>query len=137
MDADSMFKGFKTEQEWKEAMKPHNDHLNDEYNVDLSQQPIDPKEMNESAAEAKRFMDAMAKFLRDKISHDDPKVNELIKNHIAFLNEHGHKTSAKGFAAQTTFFMSDAFHRDMLESQQTGLAYYLSAAAGAYEVANG
>jgi hypothetical protein len=52
------------------------------------------------------------------------------------MNKHGHKTSAKDFAAQTQFFLNDDFHLKMLEGQQTGLAYYLSAAAESFVATN-
>lgn len=39
---------------------------------------------------------------------------------------------ANGFAAQTRFLMSDDFHRQMFEGQQTGLSYYICFAAEAY-----
>ncbi|MOA70124.1 hypothetical protein D3C78_1987700 [compost metagenome] len=52
------------------------------------------------------------------------------------MNKHGHNISAKDFAAQTQFFLSDDFHLKMLESQQTGLAYYLSAAAESFAAIN-
>jgi len=48
------------------------------------------------------------------------------------MNEHGNQITAHDFAAQTRFFLSDDFHLKMLESQQTGLAYYLSAAADSF-----
>lgn len=56
--------------------------------------------------------------------------------HLEFMNKHDHNISAKDFAAQTQFFLSDDFHLRMLESQQTGLAYYLSAAAESFAATN-
>lgn len=67
--------------------------------------------------------------LKEGIKYDAPKVEHLITQHIVSLNNLGHMTTAKDFAAQTRFFLQDEFHRDMLESQQTGLAYYLCVAA--------
>ncbi|MUG43515.1 hypothetical protein GNP95_00590 [Paenibacillus woosongensis] len=48
------------------------------------------------------------------------------------MNRYGHAVSAQDFAAQTRYFLTDSFHLQMLEGQQTGLAYYLSAAAESY-----
>ena len=132
MDTHSMFHGFKTEEEWKQAMASHNKHVKDTYGVDLAKEPIDPQEMNASAAEAKKFMDSMAEALRNKAPYNSDEVQQLITEHLAFLQEHGPATSKEGFLKQTNFFLDDAFHRDMLESQQTGLAYYLAAAARAH-----
>jgi len=57
----------------------------------------------------------------------------MIRDHLAFLRQHGHALSAADFAAQTRFFLSDDFHLRMLEEQQTRLAfYYLAAAADAF-----
>ncbi|WP_178025485.1 hypothetical protein [uncultured Paenibacillus sp.] len=48
------------------------------------------------------------------------------------MTKHGHPADLADFAAQARFFLSDDFHRTLLEGQQTGLAYYLLAAAEAY-----
>lgn len=135
MHAQNMFHGFATEEEWKQALEKHNKHVKDTYGTDLAKEPIDVPALNASAAEAKKFMDGMAEALRNKVPHNDPVVKELIKNHLAFLKEHGPETSPNGLAKQTAFFLDDTFHRDMPESQQTGLAYYLAAAATAYAAA--
>lgn len=133
MDMDEMFAGFGSEAEWKEALSAQNEHLKETYGFDLLEdgKPIDVEGMNEQAAEAARFMNAMADALRSGKKHSDGVVRELIERHIAFQRGHGHETDAKAFAAQCRFFLDDDFHRGMLESQQTGLAYYLSAAADA------
>ncbi|GGB40668.1 hypothetical protein GCM10011409_17710 [Lentibacillus populi] len=88
--------------------------------------------MNEAALEAKHFQDAMAKSLREGLSVNDEKVEQLIREHLDFLNQHGHETKAIDFVAQTRFFLHDDFHLNMLENQQTGLAYYLCIAAEAF-----
>lgn len=69
----------------------------------------------------------MASSLRAGIKHNDEEIGNLIGYHLEFMNKHGHSTSAKDFAAQTQFFLNDDLHLKMLEDQQTGLAYYLSA----------
>jgi DNA-binding transcriptional MerR regulator len=132
MDQDKLFEGFASEAEWREALSGQNEHLKEAYGFDLTEQgPIDAAEMNEQAAEAARFMDAMARALKAGTKHSDDSVRELIDRHIGFQRQHGHETDAKAFAAQCRFFLEDDFHRAMLESQQTGLAYYLYAAAEA------
>ncbi len=135
MDMKEMFRGFKNEDEWREAMKEQNKYLKENYGFDLEKEAIDAERMNKAAGEAITFMNAMAGFLKNGISHEDEKVRDAIGAHIVFLKENGHPTDAHGFAAQTRFFLTDAFHRDMLESQQTGLAYYLCFASEAF--ANG
>jgi DNA-binding transcriptional MerR regulator len=133
MAAADMFRGFATEQEWREALAEQNRHLQAEYGYDmLEESPIVPAEMNEMAAEAKRFTEAMAAALKNGVGADDSAVQSLIDGHIAFLQQHGHDTTKTSFAAVTRFFLSDAFHRGMLEEHQTGLAYYLCIAAEAY-----
>lgn len=133
MEQERLFAGFGSEAEWKEALEKQNEHLKAEYGVDLlaDGKPIDVPEMNEQAEEAARFMRAMADELRAGRRHDAAEVRELIARHLAFQRAHGHETDAQAFAAQCRFFLGDDFHRGMLESQQTGLAYYLSAAADA------
>jgi DNA-binding transcriptional MerR regulator len=129
-----LFRGFATEQQWREALAEQNRHLQAEYGYDMLEEgpPIVAEEMNEMAAEAKRFMEAMAMALRDGVKADDAAVHRLIAGHIAFLQQQGHDTTPTSFAAVTRFFLGDDFHRGMLETQQTGLAYYLCIAAEAF-----
>src|SRR5690625_674214 len=72
LDMASMFKGFKTEEEWKKALKDQNEHLKKEYDFDLTNQPIDVELMNDSAIEAKSFNEDMIKFLQEGVSANDP-----------------------------------------------------------------
>ncbi|RIX47946.1 MerR family transcriptional regulator [Paenibacillus nanensis] len=133
MDNKDMFKGLTTAEEWDHALMEQNQHLKESYGMEpLKVNTTDVPELNEQAAEAMTFMNAIADCLREGIKHQDDKVTRLIRDHLLFLNEHGHRLSPVDFAAQTQFFLSDDFHLQMLESQQTGLAYYLSAAATAY-----
>jgi len=130
MDTNKMFSGFQSEQEWKEALSQQNEYLKQKYEYDLIEDnPIDVEAMNEAAQEAKHFMEGMAQALQEGIKFDDPKVEHLITDHIASLTNQGHPTTARDFAAQARFFLQDEFHRNMLEAQQTGLAYYLCVAA--------
>ncbi|WP_375295293.1 hypothetical protein [Paenibacillus sp.] len=92
--------------------------------------------MNEQAIEAMTFMNRMADCLRVGVKHSDGVVGDLIRCHLEFMNRQGHRTSAQDFAAQTRFFLNDDFHLKMLEGQQTGLAYYLSAAAESFAAAD-
>ncbi|UQZ84677.1 HTH-type transcriptional activator mta [Paenibacillus konkukensis] len=133
MSQDEMFAGFATEEQWTEALEEQRQYLQETYDYDLAEQyPVDVAEMNEQAAEAKRFMDGMAEALRSGRRVDDEQLQALIEDHLAFLNRHGHAIGKADFAAQCRFFLGDDFHRSMLESQQTGLAYYLCLAAEAF-----
>ncbi|WP_336772138.1 MerR family transcriptional regulator [Paenibacillus sp. MMO-58] len=124
-----LFDGFTNEQQWNKALEEQSKHLEETYGMEpLSVQEADVQKMNEQAAEA-TFMSNMADSLRTGVKHNDAKATDLIKMHIDFLNGHGHKLSALDFAAQTKFFLQDDFHLSMLESQKTGLAYYLASAA--------
>lgn len=137
LEGAELFRGFRTEEEWKEALAEQDRHLKETYGMEpLADGPIDVAAMNEQAAEAVRFTACMAKALADGVRHDDAKVALLIREHLEALRRFGHETDAAGFAAQSRFFLSDDFHRRMLESQQTGLAYYMSAAADAYAAAD-
>ena len=129
MEATTMFKGFATEQEWKEALSEQNNYLKSTYDVDISKDTVDPEKMNQAAHEATDFMQFMATAIRDQQSHDDAEVQTAIKKHVAFLNAHGHKTLPRDYVAQTKFLMNDTFHRSIMETQQVGLSYYLVAAA--------
>ncbi|WP_426445781.1 MerR family transcriptional regulator [Paenibacillus sp. S-38] len=133
MDDKALFKGFETVEAWNEALSGQNHHLKETYGMEpLEAAPADVQEMNEQALEAMTFMNAMAGALREGTKHTDEKVSRWIESHLAFMQKHGHPAAPKDFAAQTQFFLQDDFHLGMLENQQTGLAYYLHAAAQAY-----
>ncbi|MCQ6557297.1 MerR family transcriptional regulator [Paenibacillus mendelii] len=133
MNHKDMFKGFEGEDEWRDALREQNQYLKQTYEMDeFEVAQADVPELNEQAAEAAAFMKEMAHSLDEGIKHSHEKVRHLIRSHLEFLNEHGHTISAVDFAAQTRFFLNDDFHRQMLESQQTGLAYFLTAAAEAF-----
>lgn len=133
MKPEEMFKGFDSDEAWKEALKEQNDYLKDAYDVDLLQDgQIHAVDLNEQAAEASAFMAAMAESLTSGVKHNDERVQRLIGKHVAFLNAHGHSITPADFAAQTKFFLQDDFHLRMLEEQQIGLAYYLHAAGEQY-----
>lgn len=133
MDASALFRGFESEDAWREALDEQRQHLMQSYDYDLEDAgPIDVQEMNEQAAEAISFMAGMADALKRGVMHDNEKVQQRISDHLVFLNAHGHTITPDDFAAQTQFFLKDDFHLSMLESQQIGLAYYLAAAAAPF-----
>ncbi|MBQ4900702.1 MerR family transcriptional regulator [Paenibacillus sp. Marseille-P2973] len=132
MDQGEMFKGFNSEEEWADALQEQNRYLQETYKVDLiGEEPLDVPALNEQAAEAAGFMEEMADSLRNGLKYDDESVQNNIHRHLQFLKKHGHPATVAEFALQTSFFLEDDFHRSMLEGQQTGLAYYLNAAAEA------
>lgn len=133
MEDKELFQGFSNEEEWNSALREQNQYLKSTYEME----PIEVgasqvEEMNEQAAEAKTFMNMMAESLKQGIKHNDELVMNAIQTHLEFLNTHGHPITPKDFAAQCRFFLDDDFHRQMLEAQQTGLAYYLCIAAESY-----
>lgn len=132
MEEKALFTGLASSEEWKVALKEQQTHLQDSYNYELDTDSIDPQHMNETASEAAAFMTAMADALRAGVKSSDDAVADLIRSHLKFLNIQGHPITAEDFKLQNRFFLSDDFHLQMLEGQQTGLAYYLAAAADAY-----
>ena len=131
MPASDLFTGFQSEEQWKTALSPQNTHLNETYGVTVGD-VIDVPDMNAAATEAVRFNSAMIAALKARTRHDDPMVGALVAGHLAWLDDHGHPTTRADFAARTQFFLDDDFHRDMLETWQVGLSYYLHAAARAF-----
>jgi len=91
---------------------------------------------NEQAKEAQQFIGCIRDALKNGWKANDERMQEILKNHITFLNSHGHNIDAKSFAAQTRFFLDDDFHRSMLENQLIGLSYYLCIAAEIYANSN-
>ena len=129
MSTEELFKGF-DKQGWEKVLKPQQEYLKEKYNVDLTdKKEIDPKEMNEQAAEAKKFMESMRDFLQAKLPADDETVQKTVAEHLRFLQEHGTQMNASAYLASTRFLAQDDFHRNMLEDQQIGLSYYLIAVA--------
>jgi len=126
-----LFEGFHSEAEWNAALAHHNAHVKETYNADIP--PVtDVAAMNDAAAQAAAFMNRMAGALRDRLKVDSAEVRDAIGAHLTWLTSAGHGGDAKSFVERTRYFLADDFHRDMLENHQTGLAYYLNAAAEAY-----
>jgi len=132
LEMEKMFKGFKTEEEWKKALKDQTEHLKNEYDFDLSSQTIDVELMNDSAMEAHSFNEDMIHFLQEGFSANASQVFERVKEHLSFLERKGHPSTPQDFLNQTEFFIADDFHRNMLEQQQVGFAYYLNKVASNY-----
>ncbi|WP_238907149.1 MerR family transcriptional regulator [Clostridium sp. YIM B02506] len=134
MDKTKMFKGLNKE-EWTEAISEQNEYLKDKYGYDMIQNnDVDVEKINKQALEAKQFTEAMINGLKSGWRVDDKRLKELIKEHVAFLNEHGTAMDENSFLNVTKFMIEDDFHRNMLESQQVGLSYYLYTAAENYAV---
>ncbi|MFC3773188.1 MerR family transcriptional regulator [Paenibacillus sp. GCM10012303] len=133
MEMKEMFKGFESDEAWKEAMQEQNEHLKETYGYDmLDSVEVDAQSMNAMAEEAAAFMTGVAEALRNGVKCKDDAILRLIREHLDFLNKQGVSVTAEEFASQTRFFLQDDFHLQMLEGQQVGLAYYLSAAAECY-----
>lgn len=65
MDDKELFKGFESEEEWKEALKGQNEHLKETYDFDLLESvEINIQSMNDMASEAALFMTSMAEALQ-------------------------------------------------------------------------
>jgi len=136
MDKSVMFQGFNKE-EWKDALSEQNEYIKDKYGYDMPEINDDQvNAMNEAAMEAQQFMNYIKDALKSNIKANNISVQEMLKNHIEFLNKHGHDINAKSFVDQTKFFLEDDFHRSMLENQLTGLSYYLYTAADMYAASN-
>lgn len=125
MDNTLMFKGFESEEEWKNVLEEQKNYLKENYNADLNTNSINVNEMNIIAIESKNFMAKMVEFLRNRVKYNDSSVQDVVKNHLKFLNKNGHAISKENYVKQTRFFLQDDFHREMLEKQQIGLSYYL------------
>lgn len=130
-----LFKGFESEDSWKEAMTEQHNYLKETYDYELLDSvQIDTQQMNDIAAEATAFMSSLAGALRAGKKHNDLEISRLLHKHLEFLNTHVHPVSAAEFVVQTRYFLSDDFHLHMLEDQQIGLAYYLAAAAESFAI---
>jgi len=136
MDKSAMFNGLNNE-EWENALSEQSKYLKDKYGYKLPKvEDAQVDNLNEQAGEAKQFIINVSDALKNGWKANDKRVQQLLKNHIAFLNNRGHNIDAKSFAAQARFFLEDDFHRNMLESQQLGLSYYLCITADIYAASN-
>ncbi len=127
MNKDQMFTGL-NQKEWEKALEVQNEHLQKEYDYSIDTSTINEDSMNEKAHEATNFMYFMAKLLKDGVSANDERVLDAIQKHIDFMRK-DMEIDDKGFAAQCRFFLTDDFHRSIMEGQQVGLSYYLCIAA--------
>lgn len=127
MSAEKMFSGFDKEQ-WGEALQEQNAHLQKEYGYSVPVDDVDVAAIKEKAEEAVRFMGFMAQSLRDGLGAHTETVQAAVREHIAFLQK-DMELDAVCFAAQSHFFLTDDFHRSMMEGQQVGLSYYICVAA--------
>jgi DNA-binding transcriptional MerR regulator len=130
MSKEKMFNGL-NKKEWEEVITYQNEYLQEKYEYEIDTKEIDIDEMNEKAKEATEFISFMVDSLRNGVSVNDKSVLTEIEKHIMFMQENMNIDS-EGFAAQTRFLMTDDFHRQMLEGQQTGLSYYICFAAESY-----
>lgn len=130
MSKENMFNGLNAK-EWEEAIAGQNEYLQKNYDFAIDTSNIDAEAMNRKAKEAAEFMAFMATSLKNGVSVNDKSVFDAIEKHIQFMQQ-DMDIDANGFAAQARFFMTDDFHRKMMEDQQTGLSYYICCAAESY-----
>ncbi|WP_088065512.1 TipAS antibiotic-recognition domain-containing protein [Bacillus thuringiensis] len=132
LDMTSIFKSFKTEEGWQEALKGQNENLKKEYDFDLMNQTIDVESMNDSATEAKSFNEYVIKFLQEGFSANDSKVFEWVKKHLSFLTKRGRPSTPHDFLNQTELYIVDDFHRNMFEQWQVAYTYFFNKVASNY-----
>ncbi|ROR28530.1 TipAS antibiotic-recognition protein [Mobilisporobacter senegalensis] len=131
MNQSDMFKGLNRE-EWKEALAEQNEYLKNKYKYEIKTNDMEVEKMNQQAQEAKEFTDFMANGLKNGLRPDDERIQSVLKRHILYLNDNVASVDTKSFVNTAKFMVDDDFHRNMLESQQIGLAYYLYTAATIY-----
>lgn len=131
MDRKALFQGL-NQVEWENALSEQNEYLKEKYDYDILAKAIEVDAMNEKALEAQQFMSSMTKALQERWTVTDERLQQIIRDHLSFLNSHNISIDATAFASQARFFVEDDFHRNMLETQQPGLCYYLRYAAEAY-----
>ncbi|MDQ7093722.1 MerR family transcriptional regulator [Desulfosporosinus sp. PR] len=136
MDKTAMFQGLKHE-EWEKALAEQNDYLKEKYGYDMiKDRGIQVEELNDKAQEAQWFLKSVCAALQNRWPATDQRLYNLLEEHLDFLNGHGQEIDKRAFAGQTRFFLEDEFHRNMLESMQLGLSYYLCFAAETFAALN-
>lgn len=123
MEQSKMFKGLNKE-EWKEVLAEQKEYLRKEYEFEMDTESIDATALNEVAVESERFMNFLGDALKNGWKPNDDRLKRELERHMEFLDSHNMPTDPKELVETAWFFIEDDFHRDMLESQQTGLSYY-------------
>jgi len=132
MDKEALFRGF-NEKEWRELLAEQSGYVKEKYGYAIEDdKPIDAGRLNEQAQEASHFLNTLAKALREGWSCQDKSVQNLITDHVSFLNTHGFSFDAQSLLAQARFLVRDDFHRKTMETTQIGLAYFYLAAVEVY-----
>ncbi|RXZ80282.1 MerR family transcriptional regulator [Paenibacillaceae bacterium] len=131
MEELKMFNGLNKEQ-WQQSLAEQKEYLLNNYQYEMDTDNINVDELNALADEPERFMSQLAVLYRQKSPADDNKVQELLKSHIAYINDSITPTDASSFVDSAKFFMDDDFHRGILESREMGLSYFLYAASIKY-----
>lgn len=131
MDEQSMFKGLNKKQ-WQDQLKEQNEYLKENYQYEIPTGDVNIEELDTTARESQVFMDKMAFALKQGWSVDDERVKQLLSEHVSYINNNIMELDPKGFVESTWFFITDEFHKKMLEEQQIGLSYYLYAASVNY-----
>lgn len=130
MSESELFEGFQSPEAWNAALSSHNAHLKKSYDADVPD-VTDTSAMNDTARQAAHFMNAMAAALREGKPAGGEEVRGLVNSHVDWMIEQGHLKDAAGFIPHTQFFIDDDFHRTVMETHQTGLSYFINAAARA------
>lgn len=132
MNKENMFNGL-NKKEWEDVLAEQNEHLKKEYGYDmLGENEIQPEVLNKLSDQITEFMFFMADSLKNGRRADDKEVTAAVKRHIEYVDNNIHPTTAQSFLEETEFFLTDDFHRNMYENHQTGLCYYIFAAAKMY-----
>ena len=129
LDMGNLFEGFETKEEWGEVLEDQKEYLKQNYNFEMDVKDIDVSSMNDLASEAEMFNKDMVSFLKDGISSNDSKIFNRVEEHLSFLKKHSKPATAEDFLNQTEFFLSDDFHKEMLENRQIGYSYFLNRVA--------
>ncbi|QDK70095.1 MerR family transcriptional regulator [Lactococcus protaetiae] len=125
----ALFKGFKTIDEWNHALQEQNEYLQNVYQTQVK--VADSDRQNSLTKEAQSFTQQVITALR--ADRHPSELTEIVRAHLDFQKAYQLPHTADSFVKQTAFFLSDDFHRKMLEDQQAGLAGYLDEVAQAYQ----
>lgn len=125
MDTERMFQGFDGAQ-WEDQLAQRKAYLETNYGC----RPVGNIHGDQGCSrvdeETVAFQAYMAGALELGKGPGDPEVRQAMAKHGTFCG-----MDAQRMAERARFFVTDDFHRSMLEAHQTGLSYYILACAEA------
>jgi DNA-binding transcriptional MerR regulator len=138
MDQETMFRGISLEQ-WKKDLEEHSNALEEKYDLDISELDVSDPRFISAVKEVQKFLTAMERHMQANQSIDDQAVLSTIEDFLYIWKEKHPKEEnidIDHMLKNNWHFLTDAFQRKILKSDQLGLRSYVHVALLAYKEKN-